>query len=211
MASDKPIEVIYSGIEPGNRSKILAEVLESLSGKLPTVQDKDLEGPAKAHAKSIADSFTSGVDFLRSSFPNESIRSLMALVWDLCGSRIVPLAMGPQVPGLSFGKMGVNGVIFAPDNWVSQIQADALYQMGAIVFVGSQAVDFYNGLMSTKEEARKVLFRARLYESEYLRTLQGIEGHSFNPYQQAILHEYPEGLASAPSLVYTSKPFVAPS
>ncbi len=209
MSNDKPIEIVSSGLDLSNK-KLLAEILSSFSG--PSIQDKDLEGPAKHHARVLSESFTSGVGYLRSSFPNESIRTLMSIVWDLCGSKTVPLALGPSVQSLSFGKMGANGIMFAPVDWVAQIKEDAVYQMGALVFVGSQAVDFYNNLMNTHEEAQTVLLRARMYEAEYLRTIRKtVEGHTFNKYQQGIMKDFPQGIATQPHLFYVSKPFVAPS
>ncbi len=209
MSNDKPIEIVSSGLDLSNK-KLLAEILSSFSG--PSIQDKDLEGPAKHHARVLSESFTSGVGYLRSSFPNESIRTLMSIVWDLCGSKTVPLALGPSVQSLSFGKTGANGIMFAPVDWVAQIKEDAVYQMAAVVFVGSQAVDCYNDLIKTREEARQILRRARLYEAEYLLTLRQVaKDYKLNDYQESVLKEFPKGLASVPSLVYVSKPFVAPS
>ncbi len=211
MKEDKlPIEVIADGVDPGNK-KLMAEIVASFitSG----VHDKDLpEGPEKDHAKAICDAFTSSVDFLRRGFPNQAIQARAAILWDLCGSKIIPLALGPNVPTLSFAKMGPNGIIFVPEDWVAQISRNPVHQMAAVVFVGSQAVDCYNDLIKTREEARQILRRARLYEAEYLLTLRQVaKDYKLNDYQESVLKEFPKGLASVPSLVYVSKPFVAPS
>jgi hypothetical protein len=190
--------------------QLIAEILASFA--LPGTQDKDLpEGdPTKIKAKAICAAFTSGVDFLRSAFPNENIRKLMRLVWQICGSKIVPVAMGPNVPTLSFGKYGPKAIIFTPENWVDQIQKDPVYQMGAMVFVGSQAADHYNERLSTMEQGKESSRRARAYEAEYLHTIRKlVRGHTFNDYQKAILADMPEGLASAKDIFYEHKPFIA--
>jgi uncharacterized protein (DUF3820 family) len=190
--------------------QLVAEIIASFA--LPGVQDKDLpEGdPTKIKAKAICDAFTSGVGFLRSAFPNENVRKLMRLVWQICGSKIVPVAMGPNVPTLSFGKYGPRAIIFTPSNWIDLIQKDPVCQMGAVVFVGSQAADQYNDRLSTLEQGQESSRRARAYEAEYLHTIRKLaRGHEFNAYQKAVLADMPEGLASAKDIFYEYKPFIA--
>ncbi len=112
----------------------------------PTVEVEELADadPRKHVLRRMGDKFTAAVHFLRSEFPNESIRRLMATVWDLVGHRIVPLSHGPPlgVMSLSFCAYVRGGrqhaILMVPDNWLEQMKKDPVYETGAIVFVGSR-------------------------------------------------------------------------
>jgi hypothetical protein len=102
-----------------------------------------------------------------------------------------------------------------PHEWLDQISQDPLLQMGAIVFVGSQIVDFHNERIGVSpEQAAISIKRARAYEAEYLLTLRKVSSTvTLNDYQHRVLQEYPSGLMT-PSvaldrLLYTPKPVAA--
>lgn len=203
-----------------NRETV-AEMIAAFSPGPHAVHENELPDgdPLKAAIQPISDTFTNGVAFLKHFFPNPTIRDIMAMTWDLVGNQITPVVMGPDVPTLTFAVMGTRlkpkAMIFMPHNWLQmighQLPSSSIYQMGALVFVGSQAVDFYNGKFF--EEPRDAEKRARAHEAEYLITTDYLPGTiGFNDYQKGVIDEYPKGL-STPSiqpLLYKSKPFVKP-
>jgi hypothetical protein len=162
--------------------------------------------------------FTMSVDFLRSVFPNPIINERMAAVWDIVHYNIAPVVLGPDLPTIHFAALATvaepakgHAMFILPFKWLDMVHEDPLMQLGALVFTGSQAVDFYNEIIRSEEDSRKSNQRGRAYEAEFLLTLQK-GGATLNEYQKKTLVEYPEGLASpaAAGLQYTSKP-VTPS
>lgn len=160
--------------------------------------------------------FTMSVDFLRSVFPNPIINERMAAVWDIVHYNIAPVVLGPDLPTIHFAALGTvaepakgKAMFILPFKWLDMVHEDLLMQLGALVFTGSQAVDFYNEIIRGEEDSRKSNQRGRAYEAEFLLTLQK-SGATLNEYQKKTLEEYPEGLASptAADLQYTSKPVI---
>lgn len=206
-------------MNPLDSPKLQAQVLGAFFGESVRAEKLPAGDPLRVNGQKMSDAFTNGVAFLLTSFPNNHIQSLMKLVWDVVGHRIAPVALGPQVPSLSLAaRLDGDAIIFMPHNWLEMIAKDPVEQMGALVFVGSQAVDFYNGrLLTSKETAQEdhtnTIKRARAYEAEYLKTVKGgFPDWKFTPYQQKVLGEYPEGISTptVASLLYLWKPFVAP-
>lgn len=165
--------------------------------------------------KTIGKRFTEGTAFLKSAFPNPKINKLMSLTWDVVGNKIVPLAIGPDVPSLGVATMGAGlaskSMIFAPHAWVKMIEEDPVGQMGAIVHVGSQVVDAYN--RRVLGETRASAERAKAWEAEFLLTVSEMgRGGPWrpNPYQAEILSRYPSGVSSpaAQAFVYEIGTFV---
>jgi len=187
----------------------LAAALLSEAVEIDDLPDSD---PGKKVMRIMSDTFTSAVDFLRSSFPNEPVRALMAMVWELVGNRVVPVIHGLDVPTLSIAAIQDGGtesaVIAMPLRWLARVKADIVHETGGIVFVGSQAADFYNGRIRDQTASR-----AAAYEAEYILTFKRLEpSYKLNEYQLGVLKEFPEGLASekAKPLLYQRKPFVRP-
>ena len=163
--------------------------------------------------------FDNAVDTLRNpqQMPNLAINKLATLFWRLVGNRVTPSAM-TEVPTLSFwAEMKRNssiGIVMVPWGWPKMCLEDRWMQLGGIVFVASQAADYYNQKMSTVSD-KPVVERARAYESEYLIMLykqtQGKEPHLHwtpNPYQENIMKHFPYGLQSLPSeLRYDLAPY----
>ena len=158
---------------------------------------------------------TAGVDYLRSEFPNDHIRYLMSIVWDLIRNKITPFALGPNVPTLSLAIVGRKSdpsfrqpAIFAPINWLDMIEKDHVYQMGALVFIGSQAVDYHNNrLLNDPAVARQ---RSYVYEAEYCHTVKNLTpSWQPNANQEHMMKEYPAGLKTPAikELIYQPRPF----
>jgi len=173
--------------------------------------------PLKAKAQELGTAFTEAVDYLRRSFRNERIQKLAALAWPIIEHRIVQVALGPNVPSLSMGVLGneanQRAYIFAPHAWLEEAKADPILQMGAVVFVISQAVDYHNQRLVRDQEG--TVKRARAHEAEYLLTVDRLypEHAPFNQYQQELLKALPEGLntPTIKGLLYTPRQFEAPS
>jgi hypothetical protein len=199
-------------------SKLKGDLLGAFSQQV--ARDKDLPDtdPRKAKFAQIGEAFTSAVAFLRSpEFPSPAMNALMTLVWDIVGHKVVPVGVGPNVQTLSFAMAErvhiPSAMILVPHEWLDQIKADPVLQMGAVAFVGSQTVDFYNG-KTTHADFGDMVKRARAYEAEYLSTIKSAApDQRFNDYQEAVLNEFPQGLSSfgIRSLLYTPRPFVAPA
>jgi hypothetical protein len=191
-------------------------VLEMLAGFVRGERAERLpEGdPVRVRAEEAASYFTDGVHTLKTAFPNSAIRDLMAMVWDIVGHRIVPTGMGPNVPCLTLAAVGPKelpqAIIFIPPTWVTMIRENPIYQLGGLVFVGSQAVDFYNGrIVNEPRDAQK---RARAHEAEYLTTvLKYVPDTELNTWQRGVVNEYPQGLRNIESLLYKRKAFVPPA
>jgi hypothetical protein len=170
--------------------------------------------PHVCDAREIESLFQAGTDFLRKLFPNPVINRLMRATWDTVGNKIVPVCFGFKVPTLAFilESDSAQPFIATPKKWASMVHRDPITQMGALVFVGSQAVDYAHERIPTHQgEKEKMALRARAYESEYLSTVRGLTpSWEPNRYQEELLREFPEGVATpkARNLLYSILPLV---
>jgi hypothetical protein len=171
------------------------------------VDIKDLPKEKQAQVVAMSQFITTSVGYLATFFPNTRINSLMTQVWALVGTKQINPAVGPPVQTVSFAALGGRGVILLPHHWLSQIADDLVMQTGAMVCVGSQTVDFWNGRHIEFDAA---YFRSRAYEAEYLLTNTKLApGLKLNDYQQRVMAEFPQGLDTdgvASRLLYDHKP-----
>jgi hypothetical protein len=166
-------------------------------------------------ATMIGNQFASMVDFLRDKkFPNIHIRELMDLIYNLVGSKMVPVGV-VEVETVSFMaevKHGEKtGLILIPPKFLELCKENITMQFCALVFAGSQARDFYNDEMKKggKYSRKVIIDRAFYYEAELLLLLKDEAGFIPTDYQKGVLEKYPKGLDSMPDeLKYESKPFV---
>lgn len=184
-------------------------ITQFLESKSENIESLPFFHPLREAGEKNSAHFTFMVDFLRSIFPNEEIRKLAALEWEMVGHRMTPIAIGP-VPSLSFVAMGnspddLKPVVLVPMKWHEMCEANPSYQMGAVLFVGSQIRDYYNGKILETEIVKK---RSWAYEAEYLNQLMDVFPFEPDAYQQHVLDDFPHGLASLPPGVqYESKPW----
>jgi hypothetical protein len=169
------------------------------------LKDFDSKDPIAVNGRLTEAMFTAGVAILK-KLANETLRSLMSYVWDILHHRHVTLAIGPEVPSMAFALLGrgrgqLQALIFAPTNWPEMMDADPYLQLGAIVSVGSQASDYYNGVFYDQASSILSRKRANAYEAEYLLLLRN---HPLNEYQKKIVAANPNGFD--PRLGYTRKP-----
>ena len=191
------------------KAELLAQIVGAFQPDKGThIEKLDKADPTYRQARTIEAAFTGGVEVLRSAFPNERIRALGSVIWDIFHHRYVSMALGPAVPTLSIGIFGrpdaLQALVFAPHNWAEMTAKNPLMELGAIVLVGSQAVDFYNGRVLT-DGSGVMMHRARSYEAEYIRSLGSAV--KLTDYQQELLREFPHGFDTR--LDYKRKP-VAP-
>jgi hypothetical protein len=187
----------------------LDEILKVFAAEKVNLKDVPEEDPIAAIGRKCEALFTGGVDALRSIIPNERIRALARVVWDLVGHKRVLVVLGTEIPTLSFTVMrhgGVDqGIVMLPRNWPQMSAEDPFMQLGAILFVGAQVVDFYNKRLIGDPSARA---RWGAYEAELLFTLaQILPGWKPNAYQLEVLARYPEGLDTKGIELYTVPPY----
>jgi hypothetical protein len=115
---------------------------------------------------------------------------------------------------LSFAVVRVKGNLearfFVPDDYIKLFDEDPMHQIGALVFTGSQAVDFWNDRIFPQGE---VIARAHAYEAEYLHTLVRDLADNWKPndYQKKLMTHYPQGLDTPGVSLYEHKPVPRPS
>jgi hypothetical protein len=191
--------------------QLFDEIVAAFCGNQVNVNDLPTSDPIMPIARQCESFFTGGVDVFRSVLPSERLRALGRVIWDLVGHKQVLVAIGPDVPSLSFTVMkykGVlQGIVFFPKNWPDLIKADSFMQLGAILYVGAQIVDYYNDRLIGDPTAPG---RWEAYEAEYLRVLGQLipNGWQPNEYQRDIMKKYPDGLDSPGVTLYDYKGYV---
>lgn len=165
-----------------------------------------------SRTKEIDVLFSGAVEFLRTAFPNPSIKRMAVVMNDAVIQKVTPLTPG-TVKGMAFLATSENGghqaMIVAPENWHEMIRQDPITQLGAVVLAGSHAVDYVNERFLIDPE--NVVTRAVAYEAEYLLTVRSLSpSWELSEYHQKVLGEYPEGLATpkAKRVLYDAKPLI---
>lgn len=187
--------------------RTLLEVLSAFNCEKPQyLSSMNPIDPFAQQALTAQELFSGGVAALK-GLDNPILSELMSYVWDVFHHRHVLMVMGPDVPSLSFalagGKDGLRALVFAPHNWENMVTKDPLMQLGAIISTGSQAADYYNGLITGRIDVAIARDRAESYEAEYLRM---IRSQPLNEYQLRIRSKYPDGFDS--TMAYRRKPVV---
>jgi hypothetical protein len=174
------------------------------------VNDLPTDNPERLLGENLGNTITTFVGHLAREFPNPHVNTLMVHVWNLFGSRTVPVAMY-EVPTMSFVVVGSmedpQPILLVPQSWLLRGVLEPTMAVAALVFCGSQAVDFYNGLLLTDRET--CMSRAAAYEAEFLLTTQkNWPETKFNGYQRSVLEKFPTGLPD--HLRYEMKPTPTP-
>jgi hypothetical protein len=167
------------------------------------IDDLDPNDPDAYEAKSLEVMFTTIVAAL-TKHGNRKIAILGQHLWEVINQRLVHVARDARPPTLSFlvATTGgvVQGIILVPVGWLAMIQVDPAMEVGAIVYVGSQAVDFFNGRLKF-DSSDRIRARAAAYEAEFLKTLPR---STLNAYQQEILGKFSNGFDEQFSYAYRS-------
>jgi hypothetical protein len=177
------------------------------------LKDLDADSDMAKKGRAVSDFFTSAVQGIM-ALPDPHLSILGKNIWDVFHYEYVRIAMGPKVPSLSMAivpaamlnklgfsdvSVGHHGVVIAPHDWLDQIKKDPLMQFGAVLFVGSQAVDYYNKRYTV--DPQNIQTRAQAFESRFLRLLPENE---LNEYQKSLVKQYQGELD--PDLLYDRKP-----
>lgn len=187
---------------------LLDEILKVFAAEQVNLKDVPEGDPMAALGRQCETLFTGGVDTLRSIVPNDRIRTLARVIWDLVGHKRVLVVLGADVPSLSFTVMLRNtvhqGLVLIPKIWPQMVEHDPFMQLGAILFVGAQVVDFYNErLLDSTGRARWEAYEAELYRA----LVQMLPSWKPNEYQREILDLYPDGLDTLGVDLYAPPPF----
>jgi hypothetical protein len=197
-------------IDPRWTSKALGEIMSAFSDAKPMKIDDIKDDTLSKRCRMCEYLFTTGTIHLR-EMGNPIIKNLMINIWGIYHNRHVVMAMGPDVPALSIAVIERRGVVqaltFAPYAWPEMVEADPTMELGAIVVVGSQAVDFYNNRLTSPDESKISKERSLSYEAELLILFREM-GHSLNGYQKDVLTKYPNGFDS--SFAYPMKAVNSP-
>lgn len=182
----------------------IARVVEALMAPQVNVDDMPVEDPVAQNARVCARMFTNGVDVLRGLVASPAVRKLAHLMWDLVGSQQVQVCVTEEVPTVSFAALrqqGVDqGLVLLPTRWPQMVADDWLMQLGAILYVGVQVVDFCNDQLTDRIAAYR---RRAAYEAELLLTIQRIHPTwEPNTYQKQVIAENPDGIRSHGVLLY---------
>lgn len=186
------------------------EILKVFATEKVDLDDMPADDPMATFGRRCEELFTGGVEALRKTVPNERIRALASVVWDLIGHKRVLVVIGSEVPALTFTVMRQNvvdqGLVLIPKNWPQMVESDPLMQLGAILFIGAQVVDFYNDqILGDLSSART---RWEAYEAELLRTLKQIlPNWTPNAFHHEVLQRYPDGLDTAGVDLYPIKAY----
>jgi len=192
----------------------VAQILAAMQQPEVSVDDLATNDPQAVLGRQCADLFTGAVGALRDLIPNPRVQEIARVVWDLVGHKQVAVVLGPQVPTLSFTVVRehsvLRGRIFVPWAWPAMVKADPFLQLGAVLFVGAQVVDFYNDHLL---DDRTGPLRWQGYEAELLLTLQRLV-KNWKPtlYQSELLQRFPKGLdtESVKATLYAFKSYTPP-
>ncbi len=188
-----------------DKNQVAAEIIAAFLTEPTFVEDlPDKEDKFYKTAKSCEYRFTTGVQALKGA-SSPVVRKLAENIWNVIGKKHVQTALGPKVPSLYFAKIGRQSTILFPHDWPEKTEEDPFFQLCAILFVGSQAVDDYNGRFYC-ESADLIMRRARCYEAELIHSV----GHKpKNDYHRGVVKDFPGGWDS--KYAYAMKKVEAPT
>lgn len=168
-------------------AEVIAEAL-----KTPVRMDElPPEDPLRVKSEEVSNIFTHGVQLIR-EMADPRLQVLGQHIWDIFHYRHVNLVLGPPVRQLTItvirrGEL-IEALVLAPEAWEDQVQKHPFMELGAIICIGSQAVDFYNDRL-TSETSEAMRRRGQAYEALYLKILDGQV--PLNSYQQQLLQRPP--------------------
>ena len=140
------------------------------------------------------------------------VKDACDLLWQLVGSKIVPVATTKVINGIHFFVESkdkefktARAIVLLPEDFAMMSLSNPLFYMGGIVYTASKAKDYWN-LKITDEKA--VEKRAQSMEAEFLNTvIRDYRHKGLNAYQKKVLEKYPEGVESALDVHYKTRPF----
>ena len=165
--------------------------------KAEWVDELPPDDPLHWEGKDSGNLITSLVLTLIRAVPNYRVNRLGEMMFDLIGQKIIPAAV-MSVDRMAFMAERRNGketgVILVPPDFPDRVKENFVYCLGGMAFVGSQAVDCYNGRLIPPPLVAK---RGWAYEATVLLEARKVGClDDPNEYQEKILEEYPKGIDS---------------
>lgn len=142
---------------------------------------------------------------------SQELEALVTLFAQVMSRRLIALAVDShqQFSHLTLvvwhpSKQRLVPMIVFPRTYLTQVREDPLQQLGCLIHLAGQVRDLVTGQLDQKVSIQ----RAQAFEAEFLRQMQQQHNQEglpwvLNEYQQSLMQEYPEGLASlSPELIY---------
>ena len=150
--------------------------------------------------------FIKALNHLR-GFPHPQTQTMVEALWEIVYHNLVFVSLVPRGEELQLILEALDcgfrqAALTVPEDWIEMFIDDPIFQLGATLYAGSQAVDFYNGLLEPADESAD---RGAAHEAELIKlSLYEYPGYELDEYQKTLLEWYPEGLNSprAKKLMY---------
>ncbi len=130
--------------------------------------------------------------------PHPSTQAMAESLWEIVYHNLVfvSLAEAGEEMQLAIQTLECNfqqALLKVPVDWFETFIDDPIYQLGGALFAGSQAVDFYNGLLATDPDSSNEL--ALAHEAELIKlAIYEFPTYQLDDYQTQLLETFPEGL-----------------
>ena len=146
------------------------------------------------------------------AFPHPATEAMIESLCEIVYHNLVFVSLTRPSATLQIRVTSVEGVfeqavIRLPLNWLDLFQEDPIFQLGSVLYTGSQAVDFYNGRLS--QDAVRSCNLAQAHEAELLKFVaREMPEYGLDAYQLRVLEKYPQGLDTpgAKELLYPLAP-----
>lgn len=145
--------------------------------------------------ETLTEKVTRLIHYLATSFPDKEVNDLMLHAWALFNTRTCDVcSFAVATPTAALVKARDSGkfrmMMLIPEQW----DDTPVKELGAMVFCGSQVVDYYNDRLngSTPLQIVETKARARMYEAQFLRTVFEQDASIVpDDYQREIMEEHP--------------------
>lgn len=133
------------------------------------------------------------------SIPNLSISRLMTSFLEVLNSGMISIIERPVKAAVFTVTSLPQAYVVLPSNLAELLQSDMTTQLGTLVFIGSQAIDYVQERFLTETNSSDT--RAKSYEAEFLMCARGNAAFwEPNSYQLDLLQKFPEGVSSQEAL-----------
>lgn len=187
--------------------------MDILKGIFPTAQwleDLDPESALAKQTHTLEGLYTSLVG-ITSMHPSPCLARLGRHLWDVIHHRHSAVLMHSGVHRLSIGIVEHKTtkvqqcIVLVPPAWREMFEAEPLMQLGAVIFIGSQVVDHFNGRFAC-ESAERIGCRSSSYEAELLKAEERRRPASdrswLNEYHRHVLQTHPTGFDAEYAYAY---------
>jgi len=149
------------------------------------------------------------------SFPHQGTQTMAESLAEIVTHNLVFVSLSETAVALELQVTTIEGsfqqaILWLPVHWLEIFQEDPIYQLGGVLYTGSQAVDFYNGRLT--QDPAKSASLAQAHEAELLWLVaREFPGYQFDLYQSYLRHKFSKGLNTpkAKELLYPLAPVEA--